>query len=369
MNLGAIDIAKMPVLLWIPGAADIFGGHIVQFELTAKYLRALGWDVTVEFSPVVDLSRFRVVHGLGLTPAHIAESQRVGAAVVLSTIYSSVEYYYPIYRKHDRLKSQISRSKSAVKALLQVVTGGSAAPKLSQLAFEQKQRYELADVLLPNSEMEKECIIRELEVDTPQVVVPNSADPNVFHVTQTWDRREGVVYCGRIEPHKNQLNLIKAAKIVKTPLVLVGPTHPDHPDYYAACLREADGQNVKFVGMKTQEELVSLYNSAKVHVVPSWWETTGLVSLESTLCGCSVVSTSKGFASEYLSKNAQYCDPGSVSDIARAIKSALGRQPEAAFIQYVRENFCWERTAEKTTEAYLSVLGKSKQNDGMSHHE
>ncbi len=363
MNSPSKELKNYPVLLWIPGASNIFGGHRVQFELTGKYLSALGWDVSVDFTPQADLSKFRVVHGLGLSPEQIARCKRLGAAVLLSTVYSSMEYCYPTYRTRDWLKNRLRRSKVAAKAFLQIIkgTGTAAGFQLAQSAFAQKARYELADILLPNSELEKACIIRELNVQTPQVVVPNSADPNIFHITENWEKRRNVVvYCGRIEPHKNQLNLIKATAILKVPLILVGPPHPDHSDYYDACLRQAHGQDVTFVGMQKQEDLVSLYNSAKVHVVPSWWETTGLVSLESILCGCNVVSTNKGFASEYLRDHAEYCDPDSVTDIARATKSALARQPDPAFTEYVRQNYCWERTAEKTSAAYLEALESAK---------
>jgi glycosyltransferase involved in cell wall biosynthesis len=121
-------------------------------------------------------------------------------------------------------------------------------------------------------------------------------------------------------------------------------------------VREAKGHDVKFVALQQQEDLVALYNSAKVHAVQSWFETTGLVSLEAALCGSSVVSTNRGYASEYLGTDAAYCDPGNVSDIARAVKQALSQPPSSSFIERVKEQYCWERTAEKTSEAYLAAL-------------
>lgn len=360
-NIENTDLSKFPVLLWIPEASDIFGGHIVQFERTAEYLRALGWNVTTDFTPNADLSKYKVVHGLGLSPAQIVKCKQLGAVVVLSTLFCT-EYVYPTYRAKDWLKQKLIRTKVAAECFMHIVNNSSSAVglKLAQTSFAQKARYEVADILLPNSKMEGSCVINDLAVNTPQVVVPNSADRNIFQITEPWEKRQDIVaYCGRIEPHKNQLNLIRAAKIAKVSLLIIGPAHPDHARYYDTCIKEAQGHDVKFLAMQQQQDLVALYNSAKVHACPSWFETTGLVSLEAALCGCSIVSTNKGYASEYFGEDAEFCDPGKVADIARAIKSALMRPPSPAFIERVKEDFCWERTAEKTSEAYLTVLANA----------
>lgn len=357
------DLSKFPVLLWIPTASNIFGGHIVQFERTAKYLKEIGWDVTTDFTPDVDLSRYKIVHGLGLSPVQIMRCKQLGAVVILSTLFCS-EYVYPTYRTRDWIKQKLSRTKVAAEFFVRIVQGSSSAAglRLAQTAFAQKARYEVADVLVPNSNMERDFIVKDLGTVTPQVVVPNSADRNIFRITEPWEKRQDVVaYCGRIEPHKNQLNLIKAAKLAKTPLIIIGPKHPHHDEYYERCVRAAQGHDVKFVALQQQEELVALYNSVKVHACPSWFETTGLVSLESALCGCSIVSTNKGYASEYFGEHAEYCDPSNVADIARAIKTALARKPDPTFIDKVKTEFCWERTAEKTSEAYLLALNNASE--------
>ncbi|RTL45815.1 MAG: glycosyltransferase family 1 protein [Candidatus Melainabacteria bacterium] len=355
------DLSQFPVLLWIPGSLQIFGGHTIQFERTATYLRALGWDVTVDFTPEVDLSRFKVVQGLGLTPRQITECKTRGAAVLLSTVYWSVEYGYPTYRTSDWLRQKLGRSKLAIKTGLQIIrgTGSAAGLKLAQQAYSQKARYDVADILLPNSQLEKECIIRELGTTTPQMIVPNSADRNIFRITEPWqNRKNSVAYCGRIEPHKNQLNLIRAAKSINVPLTIVGPSHPHHQHYYDTCVREAQGADIKFLALQKQEDLVALYNSVKVHAVPSWFETTGLVSLESALCGCGVVSTNQGFAREYLGDHVEYCHPNDIQGIARAIQAAFQRPPNQEFINHIKEDFCWERTAEATSNAYLAALNQ-----------
>ena len=55
-----------------------------------------------------------------------------------------------------------------------------------------------------------------------------------------------VAYVGRIEPHKNQLGLIRELHGTGVELMIVGDEHPHHPEYVARCRREADSK-VTFV--------------------------------------------------------------------------------------------------------------------------
>ena len=65
--------------------------------------------------------------------------------------------------------------------------------------------------------------------------------------------------------------------------------------------------------------VVALYRSARVHVLPSWFETTGLVSLEAGLCRCDVREHNRGHAREYLGDFAWYCDPADPASICSAV--------------------------------------------------
>jgi glycosyltransferase involved in cell wall biosynthesis len=49
--------------------------------------------------------------------------------------------------------------------------------------------------------------------------------------------------------------------------------------YYQQC-RAAAGPNVTFLDRVPHDELVRYYQLAKIHVLASWFETTGLSSLE-----------------------------------------------------------------------------------------
>ena len=163
--------------------------------------------------------------------------------------------------------------------------------------------FESADLLLPNAVGEGESLVADFGVTTPIVPVPNGVDPVSFSAPGLpFEERELVLYVGRVEPHKNQLGLIKALQGSGIPLMIAGHEHPDHATYVRACRKAGEGW-VDFHLSPTSfgpDELAGLYRRARVHVVPSWFETTGLVSLEAALSGCSIATTDRGHAARVL---------------------------------------------------------------------
>jgi glycosyltransferase involved in cell wall biosynthesis len=167
--------------------------------------------------------------------------------------------------------------------------------------------------------------------------------------------RDGVVMAARIEPLKNQLRLIQACAAISVPLTLVGTVHPHHRGYGAACRRVA-GPKVRFVEHVSQEELASVFHQAAVHALPSWFETTGLSSLEAGLSGCALVVSERGYAAEYFKGDAEYCDPGSVASIRHAIEAAFRRGPSTSLRHRIETAYSWDRAAEATLSAYDECL-------------
>ena len=91
-------------------------------------------------------------------------------------------------------------------------------------------------------------------------------------------------------------------------------------------------------------------------MLPSWFETTGLVSLEAALCGCNIVSTSQGYARDYFADFAWYCDPARSSSIRDAVEQAWASPPRPKLIDRVLANYTWEHTARESLRAYEMVL-------------
>jgi glycosyltransferase involved in cell wall biosynthesis len=351
--------APLNVVIWDP-VPVIFGGHVVQLDMTAKYVEAVpGVSVRVERGEEPDLCGIDVVHGMGLQTRHIREARILGIPVCLSVVYSAKDYRTGVLVRGDWSETALSRARAASSLALAAVRGGHhrKCEKFNEFTVTMKANFESADLLLPNSQLEADQIIADLNVSTPMRVVPNAVDPGLFSVQTPWNERDGVLYVARLEPHKNQLRLIEALRDTSVRLTIVGPPHPHHPRYAEKVRVAADrAANVDLIDHVPHDELGPLYNAARVHVVPSGFETTGLVSLEAALCGCNVVTTELGYAREYFEDLAWYCRPDDPASIRAAVLAALASPPRDALRTRILERYTWAHTAAATVEAYREVL-------------
>ena len=206
-----------------------------------------------------------------------------------------------------------------------------------------------------SSDLEARQIRSDLAVSTPMHVVPNAVDHRWFTPTEG-SERHGVAYVGRIEPHKNQLGLIRELRGTGIHLVIAGPPHPHHASYEAECRTAAD-ETVTFDPGGGPAEVRDIYRRAAVHVLPSWFETTGLVSLEAAATGCGVVTTNRGYVRDYFEDLVAYCDPGKRGSIRGAVESALQHGASSALRERILQNFTWDHTARATLRAYEVALG------------
>lgn len=354
---------RMRVLLWLDaGAGDLEGhpvqGHIIQAERTAAALRLLGIDAFVSSDEREDPRGFDVVHGFGAQRSLLRRARALGVPVAVSTIYSSTVHTLGTAPRARGLRQVGLTASHRVHVAASVLRRGPAvaSERVMHPLSERALMFECADLLLPNSAGEAAAVRRELGVTTPARVVPNGVDPAVFRLPQRPTTREYVLFVGRFEPHKNQLNLIRALKGSPFPLVLVGPPHPHHRGYYEACRRETAGRPVTFERATSHDDLSALYQGARVHVLPSWFETTGLVSLEAALSGCHVATTDRGFASEYLLDLAEYLDPSSHRSMLGAVTRAWERRSSEPLRKRVLDNYTWTHVAVSTKEAYSELL-------------
>ncbi|MBF0254774.1 MAG: glycosyltransferase [Candidatus Omnitrophica bacterium] len=167
---------------------------------------------------------------------------------------------------------------------------------------------------------------------------------------------------GRLEPRKNQLNLIRAVRDAGFPkLIVVGNPVAGFEAYAARCRAEA-GEDVVFLPGIDHESplLASAYHGCDAYALPGWFETPGLVALEAALAGTALAVTEVGSTREYFGSHAAYFDPSSPASMRRALQEALRRGPSTALRQEAARRYTWEAVALQTLEDYKSVLGESR---------
>jgi glycosyltransferase involved in cell wall biosynthesis len=342
------------------------GGDTVQIVKTAEFLRLAGYRVDIQLcTDKIDYRPYDLLHFFNIIrPAdilqHIFDS---GKPYVVSTIY--VDYSEYELRGRTGWTRVLFRFFSAdtveyLKVVARRIRNAEkvVSPRYLLWGHRRSIRYIIrhASCLLPNSNSEYRRLAAHYRLQQNYRAIPNAIDPALF-TTPSGDRGRdpNLVLCvGRIEGRKNQLALIRALRDSKFELAIIGSSSPNQQDYYRQCREEA-GSNVVFIEAIRQEELVRYYASAQVHVLPSWFETTGLSSLEAAVMGCNIVITDKGDTREYFGDLAWYCEPDSPASILGAVEKAAAAGRNEALIQRIRTSYTWEAAAAETAKAYRSL--------------
>ena len=164
-----------------------------------------------------------------------------------------------------------------------------------------------------------------------------------------------VICAARIEGIKNQLNLIKALNNTRYTLLLIGSPAPNQKSYYEEC-RKTAANNIFFYNHVPQEILTGYYGAAKVHALPSWFETCGLSSLEAVAMGCNIAITDRGYTRDYFGNDAFYCDPESPESIFNAVDKAAKSDSPKQLQEKIIANYTWQKAAILTLETCKNII-------------
>lgn len=224
-----------------------------------------------------------------------------------------------------------------------------------------------SDLIFPNSVMERDQLSRLFAVPSSKMtVVYNGVDRRFTEADPAaWRSRYGkddfILTVGRLEPRKNQLNLIRAVRRMGgMKLVVIGNPVSGFEGYARECRKEGEGFTL-FAGGFSHEDpmLSSAYAAARLYALPAWFETPGLVAMEAALAGAPVAATEGGSTREYFGDRVEYFDPGRPDDMASALRRALARTDQAALKSHILANFTWDKVAVDTAAAYRAcVAGK-----------
>jgi len=327
------------VLLYArPGLGSLLAGDAVQARATAAALRKLGVEADLAEEDLPDPGDYDLVHLFNLIPIESTyTAYRAVRAAGKPFVLSPVFWDPTEYLTKTGLSSLFAWWERTMPLRREVLRA--------------------AALILPNGQGEVECLERFFGALPPHRVVPNGVDPTLFFPPGREDRRDGphVLCVGRITPRKNQLALLNALRGTGVPVAFVGPVNDFA--YYRVC-RTAAWPGVSFRPAVFGRRLADLYRAAAVHVLPSWYETPGLASLEAAACGCRVVTTDRGTVREYFGEGALYCPPDDPEAIRAAVLAALAAPPPAGLAEMVRARYTWEEAARATKKGYEIALGR-----------
>ena len=268
-------------------------------------------------------SNVRVIHiNVGEPDAHLDELYDLLPDFLeqLNKFREEEGLEYDVVHSHYWLSSWVGRELSQELAIPHVVTFHTLSLiKMQSRAGEEEQSERsvietkviaTADRIIAFSPHERDAMARLYAADANKItLVPCGVDLEVFRPLNQKAVRSSLglngekilLYVGRVEPIKGLDLLVETAAQMDSEdgvrMIVVGAdVNGDREmDRVRQLAREKDLEDkIDFVGQVDHDDLPLYYNAADVCVVPSYYESFGLVALESMACGTPVVATRVG---------------------------------------------------------------------------
>jgi len=178
-----------------------------------------------------------------------------------------------------------------------------------------------------------------------------------------------ILFVGRVVPLKGIDNLLKAMTYLerkqRIKLVVIGGDENSQAELQRLKRLTRNlkiHESVTFLGLVEQERLPFFYSAADLCVVPSYYESFGLVLLESLACGTPVVATKVGGADNVIRPGETgYVvidnHPSRLADkITLLLSMSNGNTGSISSIRASVSQYSWSKITEAIIEEYQSVL-------------
>jgi D-inositol-3-phosphate glycosyltransferase len=249
-----------------------------------------------------------------------------------------------------------------------------------------------ADRITANTTVEKHQLVRFYGAGSSRIrIVPPGVDLSVFHpIEQIYAKaaigipaqHKMILFAGRIERLKGVDTLFRAVALLKR-------TRPDW-DWANICVSVIGGdpseeglqQNaemarlhelrdelglddlIAFLGARDQDALHFYYSAAQLLVMPSHYESFGMVALEAMACGTPVIASDVGGLSTLVQHNktglrVKVNDP---EELARAIERLMDdevrRRRMAHAAACYAEDYSWPKVVDKLVAVYAEIASR-----------
>jgi glycosyltransferase involved in cell wall biosynthesis len=173
-------------------------------------------------------------------------------------------------------------------------------------------------------------------------------------LTRLGIEQDYIFFLSTIQPRKNVIRLVEAFEQLSDPqllLVLAGTTGWLSEPIVRRIRESPAAGRIRMLGRVADEDVVALYNGARVFALPSLYEGFGMGVLEAMACGCPVVTSNRSSLPEVAGDAAILVDPFDVRAIRDGIARALSDPVRAELVAAGRQrvqSFSWSTTAAQT---------------------
>ena len=193
------------------------------------------------------------------------------------------------------------------------------------------------------------------------VVIPNGVDTRLFRANGN-RRKNAIGFVGYVHEHKGIHFLLNAMKhvikkIPDTNLVVVGSGNINKFENMAKKLGVE--KHVTFLGSISRSDLLSLYSTFNVFVMPSQYEGFGIAALEAIASGTPIIVSDTGHLKELARGTGFVVNPKDIKGLAKTIIMVLTndslRGRLSTNCRKKAKNFDWNAIAKRTEKVYKDV--------------
>ncbi len=233
-----------------------------------------------------------------------------------------------------------------------------------------------SDIIISISQSTKNDLIELLQVPKEKIKVVYLGVEDYFFINKTSEEQEKIakkynlpqeyiLYVGTLEPRKNLVGLIKAFSLLdkniqdKYRLVIAGKKGWLYDQIFQKVKDFNLEDKVIFTGFILDSDLPSIYQGAKIFVLPSFYEGFGLPILEAMASGTPVISSNISSTPEIVGNGGILINPYSPKEITQAIKKIISDQELYERLKnkgkIQAKKFSWGKCAQETLGAYEEV--------------
>lgn len=196
-----------------------------------------------------------------------------------------------------------------------------------------------ADKIIAISEQTKRDIVEFLKIPESKIEVIYQGCHQAFKeeqsnelIQQTKEKfnlpERFILNVGTIEDRKNLLNIVKALKDTKIPLVVVGKKTKYFQKVTNFIQKNKMEKQVHFLEGVTMDELAVIYKLADIFVYPSFFEGFGIPVIEALFSKTVTITSNTSCLPEAGGPDSAYIDPKNYLDIQSKIKFLWGNESE-----------------------------------------
>ncbi len=168
---------------------------------------------------------------------------------------------------------------------------------------------------------------------------------------------EYILSVSTLQPRKNYINMIRGFRLFikdnpNCKYVIVGKKGWYYEDIFTEVEKLHLEDKVIFTDYVDEEDIASIYDSAKFVMYCSIWEGFGLPAIEALSRGKSVVLSNLEVLKEAAGDLGIYVDPFDPADICDGMYKAAEKHISESEISQIKDEYRWDRVAERLVKMY-----------------